>query len=214
MSVKTDTYRALAEGMIRKFKDRGMDAAYYATADEMREAVMKEIPAGASVTWGGSVTIEETGLGPAIRERKDITFIDRKAAKTPEEARETYAKQTMADYFFMSTNAATMDGELVNIDGNGNRVACLIIGPAHVYVLCGMNKVCPDLDSAIKRARNLASPANNARLGIDNPCVQAGRCVNCLHDTTICNQFVITRRNSGGAPGRIKVLLIGEELGY
>ena len=214
MSVKTDTYAILAENMIKKFKERGMDAAYYATGDEAVKAIMGEIPKGSTVTWGGSMTIEEMGLADAVRNSSDINFLDRGKATTPEEKRKLYSEQTLADYFLMSANAISMDGQLVNIDGNGNRVACLIIGPEHVYVIAGMNKVEPDLDSAIKRARNIASPENNVRLKKDHPCVKAGHCCDCLTPDCICNQIVITRRNSGGSTGRIKVILIGEELGY
>jgi len=214
MSVKSDTYRISAENIIKKIKMRGMDAAYYETGEQAKEAILAEMPEGSVVTWGGSMTIEEMGLADAIRNSDKLVFLDRSTAKTTEERREMYTKQTAADYFLMSSNAITMDGELVNIDGNGNRVACLIIGPAHVYVIAGMNKISPDLDSAIKRARNIASPENNVRLGKEHPCTKTGRCGDCLAEDCICNQIVITRRNSGGAPGRIKVILIGEELGY
>lgn len=214
MSVKTDTYAILAESIIKKLKERGMDGAYYATGEEAKSAILSEMPDGSTVTWGGSMTIEEIGLADEVRNSDRLHFIDRGKASTPEERKKLYAEQTMADYFLMSTNAISMDGQLVNIDGNGNRVACLIVGPDHVFVVAGMNKVAPDLDSAMKRARNIASPENNVRLGKDHPCVKTGRCADCLCADSICNQFVITRRNSGGAAGRIKVFLIGEELGY
>ncbi len=214
MSFQTDTYKLLSETLIAKLNARGMDAVYYETAAEAKEAILSEIPAGSAVTWGGTMTIEEMGLGEAIRNSKDLNFIDRNTASTPEERRKLYAEQTMADYFLMSANAISMDGQLVNIDGNGNRVACLIIGPSHVFVICGMNKVAPDLSSAIKRARNIASPINNVRLNRGNPCTKTGKCEDCLSPNSICNQIVITRRNSGGPKGRIKVILIGETLGY
>ncbi len=214
MSVKTDTYAILAETIIKKLKERGMDGAYYATSEEATKAIMSEIPDGSTVTWGGSMTIEEMGLADEVRNSDRINFLDRSKAITPEEKRKLYSEQTMSDYFLMSTNAISMDGQLVNIDGNGNRVACLIIGPEHVFVITGMNKVEPDLDSAMKRARSIASPENNVRLKKGNPCEMTGCCMNCLSPNSICNQFVITRRNSGGAAGRIKVFLVGEELGY
>ncbi len=214
MSVKADPWAILAEGIIKKLKERGMDGAYYPDGGSARKAILDEIPAGSSVTWGGSMTIEEIGLADAVRNSESLEFIDRNKAVTPEERRKLYSEQTLADYFLMSTNAVTMDGQLVNIDGNGNRVACLIRGPSHVFVVAGMNNVAPDLDSAMKRARNTASPANNVRLKKDHPCVKTGRCADCLCEDSICNQFVITRRNSGGPAGRIKVFLVGEELGY
>ena len=213
MSFKTDTWALQAETLIRKLKERGMDSVYYATGAEAREAILAELPDGAVVTWGGCMTIEEIGLAEAIRTSARLNFLDRSKAATPQERRELYARQTLADYFFLSANAISMDGQLVNIDGSGGRVACLITGPEHVYVVCGMNKVAPDLDSALKRARNVAAPINNLRLGKEHYCTKRGQCGDCMASDCICNQIVITRRNSG-APGRIKVVLIGEELGY
>ena len=112
----------------------------------------------------------------------------------------------------MSTNALTMDGELVNIDGTGNRVASLIFGPSNVIIIAGMNKVADTLDAAVARARNTAAPMNTIRLDRNTPCTQVGRCCNCMSPDCICNQFVITRRSAPS--GRIKIILVGEELGY
>ena len=203
----------LAQTVIRNLKNRGMDGEYFASADEAREGILKELPEGASVTWGGSMSIVEMGLIDALKKGPYVVK-DRDTAKTPEEKRAMYAEQTLCDYFFMSSNAISRDGQLVNIDGMGGRVACLITGPSHIYVIASMDKITPDLDSAIKRARNSAAPANNLRLNHPNPCTKFGHCCDCLVPTSICNQIVITRRNSGGAPGRIKVILVGEKLGY
>lgn len=112
----------------------------------------------------------------------------------------------------MSTNAITMDGELVNIDGSGNRVAALIFGPEEVIIVAGMNKVTADVPGAYKRVKNIASPPNCVRLNKNTPCAMTGQCGSCLGDDCICSQTVITRRS--GIPGRIKVILVGEELGY
>jgi hypothetical protein len=112
----------------------------------------------------------------------------------------------------MSSNAITLDGQLVNIDGSGNRVACLITGPKNVIIIAGMNKVTTDVDNAIERVRNMATPPNTVRLGKKTPCSETGKCANCLVDDCICNQIVITRRS--GTQGRIKVILVGEELGF
>ena len=115
------------------------------------------------------------------------------------------------DYYFMSSNAITVDGELVNIDGNGNRVAALIYGPENVIILAGMNKIVKTIEEGISRTRNVASPQNCIRLGKDTPCKTNGVCGNCLKDT-ICDQIVITRASR--VPKRIKVILVGEELGF
>ncbi|MEG0590187.1 MAG: lactate utilization protein, partial [Lachnospiraceae bacterium] len=116
------------------------------------------------------------------------------------------------DYFFMSSNAITIDGELVNIDGNGNRVACLIHGPKHVILIVGMNKVVSDVANGMTRIRNMATPANAARLGTKTPCQKTGCCGNCLSPDCMCCEVVITRKSRH--EGRIKVILVGEELGY
>lgn len=213
MDYLKETYPKLAASIIKKLEARNMEGAYYATAEEAKEAILCAMPEGSSVTWGGSMTCENMGLFDACLKSKKLRALDRTTAKTPEEKRRLYAEQTLCDYFLMSTNAVTMDGELVNIDGNGNRVACLITGPSHVFVVCGMNKIAPDLDSAMKRARNLAAPANALRVGrTQTPCLQTGRCADCLSGESICNQFVITRRS--GVKGRIRVFFVGENLGY
>ncbi|MCI2049515.1 MAG: lactate utilization protein [Lachnospiraceae bacterium] len=212
MGYKEDSYKILAEQIIQKLKERNMDGAYFATAEQCKNEILQEIPQGASVTWGGSVTITDMGLIDAVKSNPGMIAKDRMTAKTPEEKRTFYSQQTLCDYFLMSTNAITLDGQLVNIDGAGGRVACLITGPSHVFVIAGMNKVESDLDAAMKRVRNFAAPANNLRLSHNTPCTKAGRCCDCLTSECICNQIVVTRRS--GIAGRIKVFLIGETLGY
>ena len=136
----------------------------------------------------------------------------RQVCKTPEDSRKIFHDALMADYYFMSTNAMTIDGELVNIDGNGNRVAALIYGPENVIILAGMNKVAKDVAEAVDRVHLTATPMNCVRLNKQTPCAVTGVCADCLSPDCICNQVVITRRS--GIQGRIKVILIGEELGY
>ena len=126
--------------------------------------------------------------------------------------KEFYGKMVTCDFYFMSSNAITLDGELVNIDGNGNRVACLCNGPDHVILIVGMNKVVPDVKSGIARVRNMAAPPNTVRLKRNTPCAEYGRCADCLTDDCICCHTVVTRKSN--QPGRIKVILVGEELGY
>ena len=157
------------------------------------------------------MTLEELGLIEELK-KSDYTVYDRSLAKTPEERSELYSDVVCCDYYFMSSNAITLDGQLVNIDGFGNRVACLITGPKNVVVIAGMNKVVKDVNSAIDRVHNQAAPPNALRLGLNLPCAKFGRCVDCLDDSCMCCQTVITRKSR--IPGRIKVILVGEELGY
>lgn len=208
---KQQTYENLAEGLIEAFNRRGIEGYYCQDREEALSTALRFLTPGCTVAWGGSVTCTEIGLSDALK-KTDCAFIDRTAAKTPEEQRELYAKTVLADYYFMSSNAITLDGELVNIDGNGNRVACLITGPKNVIVIAGMNKIAPDVKSAFDRVRNVAAPPNGVRLGTKTPCAKYGRCHDCYAADSMCCQFVVTRKSR--IPGRIKVLLVGEELGY
>lgn len=131
---------------------------------------------------------------------------------SPEEYREFYSKVVMADAFFMSSNAITENGELVNIDGAANRLACLLHGPQSVYVIVGMNKLVCDVPAAIGRIRNVACPANTLRLNRKTPCSVTGKCGDCYSQDSICSQIVVTRRST--QPKRIKVILVAENLGY
>lgn len=211
MTPKEIANQNLANTMIKNMAKKNLEGYYCATSAEAVEKALSLMPEGASVTWGGSMTLTECGLMDALR-TANYEIIDRDTAKTPEEARVMYSKQVMADYFLMSTNAITIDGELVNIDGRSNRVSCLCWGPQNVIIIAGMNKVAPDVESAIKRVRNMAAPANCVRLNKNTPCAQTGKCGDCYSQESICSQVLITRRSS--APNRIKVILVGEELGY
>lgn len=157
------------------------------------------------------MTLIETGLLEVIQ-NSDYTVINRDMATNLEEQRKIYGQICCCDYFLMSTNAITLDGELINIDGRGNRVAFLCYGPQNVVILTGMNKIVSDVESGVKRVRNIAAPPNAIRLNKKTPCALTGKCENCYSPDCMCGQFVITRRS--GIPNRIKVILIGEELGY
>ena len=211
MSHKQKALAKQAETIIHNLSKRNMEGCYFPTAADCTQAILKEMPEGSVIGWGGSESIKESGLMEAIH-NGDYELIDRSSAKTPEESRQLYAKTVLADYYLMSTNAITLDGELINIDGNGNRVACLIQGPAHVILVVGMNKVVTDVESGIARVRNMASPANAIRLNRNLACAATGVCHDCLSPECFCNQLVITRRSMHN--GRIKVYLVGEELGY
>lgn len=211
MSFKQQYYENLAESIIGKFNLRGIEGYYCADREEANAKAKRFLTPGCSVSWGGSMTIEEIGLIDDLKE-SDYTIYDRAGAVTPEEKREMYGRIVTSDYYFMSSNAITIDGQLVNIDGAGNRVACLCHGPEHVVVIAGMNKVVPDVESGIARVHNMAAPPNSLRLGLNTPCAEYGRCGDCLSQDCICAHTVVTRYSR--VPGRLKVILVGEELGY
>lgn len=211
MSFKKESYALQAESLIRRFNRRGMEACYCEDSKAAVEKVLSLIPDGSSVTWGGSATLSEAGILEALQ-NGSYELIDRASAKSPEEARSLYGKIVCADYFLMSTNAFTSDGELVNIDGNGNRVACLISGPAHVIVVTGMNKLTKTVQEAVDRVQTCATPPNCLRLNLNTPCASIGFCADCQSPDSICCQIVVTRRSR--QPGRITVVMVGEELGF
>ena len=204
-------YETMAASVIKGLTKRGMEGYYCSTSGEAVEKIMSMIPEHASVSWGGSTTLAQTGMMDALK-NADLELIDRSAAGSPQEKKALERKAFCADYYFMSTNAITADGELVNVDGNGNRVAALVYGPDHVIILAGMNKVASDVEAAIKRVHTNAAPPNTMRLGLKTPCSQTGICKDCVSPDCICAHTVITRFNR--IPGRIKVFLIGETLGF
>ena len=211
MTPRKQYYENAARTIIAGLEKRQMEGYYCADCEAAVKKVLELVPAGSSISWGGTMTLAESGVMDALRSGS-FTLIDRDLAKTKEEQKEVYARTVCSDFFFMSTNAITMDGELINVDGRANRVACLCAGPENVIVLAGMNKVVATVEEGHDRARNIAAPMNTVRLHKDTPCATRGKCYNCLKPDCVCSQIVITRRS--GIPGRIKVILIGEELGY
>lgn len=211
MTPKQLAFRTAAESIIQNLDKRNMEGFFFENSNACVDAILNLMEEGSSISWGGSQSVKECGLMDAIQ-GKNYTLIDRTTARSPEESRELFAKAVMADYYLMSTNAITMDGELINIDGNGNRVACLIHGPKTVILVVGMNKLVSNVADGYRRVRDIASPANTIRLNRNTPCFHTGRCGDCLSPDCICNQIVITRRS--GHPGRIKVFFVAEKLGY
>lgn len=212
MSVREQYNEKLAETVIRNLEKRQMAAFYCPSAAEARDMALSFVKEGNSVSFGGSMTLEETGILEALRNRGDIRLIDRANARNAQETKQIFRDALSADCYFMSTNALTEDGELVNIDGNGNRLAALIYGPDQVIIVTGLNKVVPTVEDAVRRVRHTATPLNCIRLNRNTPCASTGTCADCLAPDCICNQVVITRRS--GNPDRIKVILVGEALGY
>lgn len=201
----------LADTIIQKFTQRGIEGYYVDDSNEALTKALRFLTPDCTVSWGGSETLNEIGLIPALK-TSDCIVLDRFSGKTPEETQEIFSKIAICDYYFMSTNALTLDGQLVNVDGNGNRLASLLHGPKNVIIIAGMNKVCTDVESAIGRVRNFAAPPNATRLNRKTPCAETGKCSDCLSPDCICAQTVITRRSQ--VPNRIKVILVGESLGY
>lgn len=212
MTAKKNAYKNLGNTMIQNFKKRNIEAFYCENNHSAVALAMELMKDGGTVGMGGTETVKEIGLIDAIKEATHLKFIDRNLAKSPEEKKQFFFQTMQADYFLTSSNAITIDGELVNIDGNGNRVACLIHGPEQVIVIAGMNKVVSDVNAGIERIGIYAAPPNAARLGTRTPCKALGHCGDCHSEDCMCCQIVVTRHSRH--KGRIKVILVGEELGF
>ena len=198
---------ALAQTVIKGLESRNMNGFYATSKEEALKIALSLIPENSTVAMGGCTSANEIGLIDALKNGK-YKYIDRALM----EPRESLMAAYDADIFLASANAMTSDGVLVNIDGNSNRVSCIAQGPRKVVFIVGMNKVCDDLDSAMKRARTVAAPANAQRFNIDTPCKKTGRCFDCKTPDTICCQFLITRYSKH--PGRTNVILVNENLGF
>ena len=198
----------LAQKVIEGLASRNMTGYYAADKEAALQLALSLIPEGSTVTMGGGMSVHEIGLPAALKEG-NYNFIDRDEMK---DKRAAMLAAYDADFFLMSTNAMTQDGILVNIDGNSNRVSALAQGPRKVIIIAGMNKVCDDVDGAMKRARNVAAPINAQRFGLDTPCSRTGACMNCKSPDTICCQFLITRYSRHA--GRIHVILVNDSLGF
>lgn len=206
------SYEKTAKSVIIQLKHHNIEGYWAPTAKDAITLVQSWMTAGDSVTWGGSETFKQSGMFSALNETGSFNMLDRSTATTPEEQREMWRDRTTANWFFMSANALTITGELVNIDGNSDRCSLLLHGPEHVVVLCGMNKLVKDVDAGIKRVRTIACPLNAERLHTQTPCDINGVCKECHAPACMCCNIVVTRHNR--QTGRIKVVLIGEQLGY
>ena len=198
----------LSAKVIKGLESRNMTGYYAETKEEALKIALSLIPEECSVTMGGAMSAHEIGLPQALA-AGNYNFIDRDKI---EDKRAAMLAAYDADYFLASANAMTEDGILVNIDGNANRVSAIAQGPKNVLFIIGMNKICIDVDSALKRARNVAAPINAQRFGLNTPCTKTGSCMNCKSPDTICCQFLITRYSKH--PGRIKVILVNDFLGF
>ena len=197
----------LAQTVIKGLESRNMSGYYAADKEEAVKKALEVIGKGSTVAMGGCQSAHEIGLIQALEEG-DYNYIDR-SNMTP---RESLMAAYDADVFLSSANAMTNDGIMVNIDGNSNRVSCIAQGPKKVVFIVGMNKICSDLDEAMKRARNVAAPANAQRFDVKTPCKVTGKCADGKSPDTICCQFLITRYSRH--EGRIHVILVNDTLGY
>ena len=197
--------------MIANLERRHFEAYYCNTSAEAVELVTSLVPEGSTVTWGGSASIRDTGITDALK-RGPYTVYDRDGITDVHEKEAVYRKAFGCDYYLSSVNAMSEDGVMVNIDGNGNRVAAITWGPRRVILVVGLNKVCQDVPSALARARSTAAPVNAARFDINPPCQADGICHNCHSPESICN-YIHFLRNSHPAKRHI-VILVGEDLGY
>lgn len=200
-------YRKRADILVKNLQKRHFDAYYCDNASDALAKALELIPQGASVGWGGAMSAQQIGLIDAVKSPK-YRAIDRATAADRDQAMRDCL---FADVFISGANALSMDGEMVNIDGTGNRVAAIVYGPKSVIVIAGMNKVMDTLEDAVTRARTVAAPINQQRFMLDNPCTATGTCADCTSKTCICNQILITRHCR--PVGRIKFILVGEDLG-
>ncbi|MBQ7000065.1 MAG: lactate utilization protein [Oscillospiraceae bacterium] len=207
---KKKYYEKRAQLLLKNLHNRHFEAYYCETAAQALEKALELIPEGATVGWGGAMSAEQIGLIASLN-AGNYNTIDRDKATTPAEREKAMKQCLMADVFVAGANALSIDGQMVSIDGNGNRVAAIVYGPDSVVIVAGMNKVVDSLDDALRRARTVAAPSNKQRFAVQTPCEVTGTCADCKSDGCICNQILITRNCKPA--GRIKFVIVGEELG-
>ena len=196
--------------LLENLEKRNFNPQCFETTAEAVDYIALQIDAGQTVSWGGSVSIDESGIKDVLRE-KGAVLLDRALAKNPQEVRNIYLQAFDCDAYLMSSNAISENGVLVNIDGNGNRLANLVYGSQKVFLLVGKNKICKTEEDALSRVRNITAPLNSKRLNKKTPCVVDGKCHDCLSPECICNHIVFTRHCL--YPKRINVILVNENLG-
>lgn len=200
-------YRKRGQILVKNLQKRHFEAYYCDTSAEALEKALEWIPEGSVVGWGGAMTAQQIGLLDALN-CGNYQAVDRNKYSDKQQA----MKDCMfSDVFISGANALSLDGEMVNIDGTGNRLAAIAYGPKQIIVIAGMNKVMDTLEDAVTRARTVAAPMNQQRFLLNNPCTATGSCADCISETCICNHILITRHCR--PIGRIKFILIGEDLG-
>lgn len=200
------------ERTIEALEKNNMNGYYVESKEELINKVCELVDEKSKVACGGSMTLFETGVIDHLRTDR-YNFLDRyKEGITQQEINEIYRGAFSCDAYFASSNAVTENGELYNVDGNGNRVAAMIFGPQRVILVCGINKIVKNVDEAIKRNKEVAGPANAKRLDRKTPCAVTGVCVNCNSPEKICREYTLIK--SQGNKDRIHVIFINEEVGY
>lgn len=210
-NARKNYYNKRGNILVKNLQKRHHEAYYCETKEQALKKALELIPEGSSIGWGGAYSAHQIGL-PAALDAGNYTTIDRDKLPTPEEKLKAMRACFDADFFLCGANALSLDGEMVTIDGNGNRMGMMVYGPKYVLVIAGMNKVCDTLEAAVERARTVAAPMNQQRFQGKTPCTATGTCADCLSENCICNQILITR--NGRIPGRFKFIIVGEELGY
>jgi L-lactate utilization protein LutB len=203
-------YEKRASVLVKNLRSRHFEAYYCDTRQDALAKALELIPEGSLVSWGGAMSAQQIGLIGAMRVGNYRT-IDRDKCVTAEEREQAMKDALFCDTFLMGANAMSMDGQMVSIDGTGNRIGALVYGPKSVIVIVGMNKVADNLDEAIRRARTVAAPKNKQRFGDGTPCAATGICGDCKSEKCICNHIVVTRHCR--PVGRIKFIIVGEDLG-
>ena len=203
-------YEKRGQVLVKNLQSRHFEAYYCANKEEALKKALELIPEGASVGWGGAQSCEEIGLMKALHAGA-YRPLDRSLAKDAQERERMMKEMLFADVFLTGANGLSLDGQMVNIDGTGNRVAPICYGPGTILVVAGMNKVEDTLEAAVRRARTVAAPMNKQRFGNVTPCGVTGTCADCKSEGCICNQILITRHCR--PTGRIKFILVGEDLG-
>lgn len=201
----------LIETTLAALKKHRFEALYVASAEEAKAKVLELIPPDASVGMGGSVTTRKIGLREALDERGNEVFDHVRPGLPPEQKRQVMRAQLTSDVFLTSSNAVTAEGEIVNVDGAGNRIAALSFGPGSVIIVVGKNKLVPDLHAGLERIRAIAGPKNARRLELSTPCVEKQSCQDCASPSRICNATHILRRPLRSP---ITIIIVGEDLGY
>lgn len=204
-------HRLRIERAMAAFASRRFETHLFERGSEAVDFLFSAVAAGETVGYGGSETVQQLEIRVRLAEG-DVRFIDRSRAGHSYDEQLDVRRQTLAaDVFIASSNAVSIDGALVNIDGDGNRIAGLSLGPKRVYLFIGRNKLCEDLERAIFRAKNVAAPALAIQLGVDTPCARTGRCHDCASPNRICQNLSIIERCN--PPGRISLLFINQDLG-
>ena len=200
------------EQVLKKLQTNGFNTHYFANRTEAASWLLKQVPAGEEVSFGGSVTLAELGLRKSFEEA-GVKYIDHRATDiSPEELYQRQRQVFQTHSYFLSANAITEDGYIINVDGRGNRLAASSYGPQNIYFVVGSNKLVADIDAAIQRIEDIAGPRNCQRLDNGAPCVQSGKCEDCGPNSSICRAYLLMRYAPYGS--KYHLVWIDEELGY